>query len=261
MPLPRLSARARQELEKQDAVLLAQPIKADSRVMAAYVRHMVRLTRSNRSQSPSTDAVAFITGVFDRDVAALTSPSAKAAIVCRAGCAYCCTQPVAVTPMEVFALANLARVREAAASITATAEKVQGRSHTETWPRCPLLADNNCAVYPTRPLSCHAFVSLALQDCIKAFVMRDKPAVQCPKTYNEVLKICRSVLFAVLQLRGMPSQMYELNAALARALAAPDSETRWLQGEDVFAGLVPMPVEAELTADIARFAENLAPTL
>ena len=68
-------------------------------------------------------------------------------------------------------------------------------------------------------------------------------------------------MFAALKLCGMPPHMYELNTALAAALAAEEAETSWRQGEDIFAGLVPLPMDPELDAQVARVAERLAPTL
>ena len=258
----RLSARERGELDKQDAVLLTRPINDDPRVLAAFTRKMVRLMRGTRSLSPSADVVAFIAGVFEGSVAALTPQPAKAAIACRAGCAYCCAQAVVVTPMEVFALATLVRAKEnTVAAVLATAEKMRGRDTHGAWVRCPLLADNACSVYGLRPLSCHSFVSLAVQDCIATYVMQGKPSVRTPNAYVDAMNACRTVMVAALKVLGRPSWLYELNAALAVALATEDSETRWLQGEEIFAGLEPMPIVAIWDAKIAGFADNVARTL
>ena len=261
MPPQRLSVRERQKLEMQDKVLLAQPLRNDLGLLGAYTRQVLRLLRG-RSASPATEVVAFMAATFERSIAALTPPSSLAMLACRSGCSYCCAQPVVVTAIEVFALAALIRDREgAAAPVAAAAEKVQGRSLQGSWPRCPLLDDNKCSVYALRPLSCRGYVSFDVQDCIRTFVMRDKPSSLGPATFNEVPQLCRTVLVAALKLRGMPSGHYELNAALTRALASDDSESLWRQGEDVFAGMAPMPVDAELDAQLVRFAESLAPTL
>jgi Fe-S-cluster containining protein len=259
---PRLSARERNELEKQDALLMARPFKAGPQMLGAHTRHMVRLLRNRRSASPSTDAVGFMAGVFERSVAGLTPAPEKARIACRTGCAYCCAQPVAVTPMEVFALSALVRARkQTAAAVTATAEKVRDRSLEGSWVRCPLLEENSCSVYALRPLSCHSYVSFNVQDCIKAFVMQDKPSVYCPQSYIDMMNACRMVMVAALKVCGMPSVLYELNTALAVALAVEDGETRWRQGENIFANLAPTPVDLVLDEKIARFAEDVASTL
>jgi hypothetical protein len=91
--------------------------------------------------------------------------------------------------------------------------------------------------------------------------MGAKPQMRCPPPYIDTMNACRTVMVAALKICGMPSHMYEMNAALTRALAAEDSETLWQQGEDIFAGLDTMPMDAALDANIARFAENVAATL
>jgi Fe-S-cluster containining protein len=261
--MTRLSARERLELERQDGVLLARPIWTDGRVLAAYTRQVLRLMRGRRSPSPSTDVTLFLADAFARSIDALTPPASKKELACRSGCAYCCAQSVVATPMEIFALAGALRARgDGADKVRAAADKVRGRSLQAPWIPCPLLDEgNNCTAYALRPMSCHGYASINVQDCIKTFVMRDKPSTQCPKSYNEVLTACRTVLVAALKLSGRPSDLYELNTALVVALAADDSEARWRDGADIFAGLATMNVDPELDARIARFAADLAATV
>jgi hypothetical protein len=44
-------------------------------------------------------------------------------------------------------------------------------------------------------------------------------------------------MWAALTASGLPADSYELNHAMLVALEAPDAESRWLKGEDVFAGV------------------------
>ena len=253
------SAPERNALNEQDAVLLARPIWTDPRVLGAYARQVVRLMRDPGSVSPSLDVASFMADVFERSVPALTPASAQA-VACRSGCAYCCAQPVVATAVEIFALAGAARPR--AARIAAAAQEVRGRGVQGPWIPCPLLGDDtSCSAYALRPQSCRGYASIDVQDCIKTFVMRETPSTLCPKSYNEVLTACRTVLVAALKICGRPSLLYELNAALSVALADDAAETRWRKGEDVFAGIAAMPVDADQDAAIARFAELVAETI
>ena len=57
------------------------------------------------------------------------------------------------------------------------------------------------------------------------------------------LKNAQIAFLAALQSAALPIASYELSLALGVALSTPDAETRWLAGENIFAGL---PVAAEL---------------
>lgn len=148
------------------------------------------------------------------------------------------------------------------ARVAAAADKVRGKGLREPWIRCPLLNDaNGCSAYAFRPLSCHAYASDDVQACIKTFVLRDKPSIRCPVSYNEVLDATRTVLVAALKVLDRASDLYELNTALAVALNTEDSETRWRDGENIFAGLVTMRVDPGQEAWVTNFAAELAGTL
>ena len=99
----RLSRPERRALQKADALILPRPLalSTDPRPVAAHIRHVVRLLRDPAAASPSADAVAHITALYDRTVEVATPPTLPA-IACRKGCAHCCTQMVLVTAPEAF---------------------------------------------------------------------------------------------------------------------------------------------------------------
>lgn len=259
----RLSRSERRALQREDALVLPLPLTlgSDPRPVAAHVRHIIRLLRNPQADSPCSDAMAHVTGLFDRTV-----PAPPAPLACRKGCCHCCTQMVVLTAPEAFFVA--AQIRRRSKSVAAVREahaQTQGLSLHErlrSGVMCPLLEDAICSIYPARPLGCHAFVSTELNACLAAFVRGETPNIPMPADYVSVLQLCRMFLLAALRLSGRPAATYEMNHALTALLGQDNAEARWLAGEDVLADVPaaapPPPQYAEAIAKLAAF---VAPTL
>ena len=170
------------------------------------------------------------------------SDGGEAAPACARGCAYCCHQRVELTAPEAFLLARGVRshTSELAARVEATARALDGLSSRDHHLRqipCALLADDgSCAVHPARPIACRRAHSTDASVCA---AVRREPAldVRIPdaptlawNTAAVVLGFYEGSLHA-----GQPPHLYELHAALRLALASPDAEARWRQGEDLLA--------------------------
>ena len=224
----RLSRPERRVLQKQDDALLRLPLNPgpDPRSMGAHLRHLVRLLQNTRSASPCSDAVAYLTALYERTLQPFEG------LACRKGCSHCCTQPVSVTAAEALFVAAAVRARpdRAAAINDYVASEETGRRY------CPLLVEDACSIYAARPLACHSFVSTSLEACIKAFDYGDEPQIPMPADRVNLLYTCRMMLMAALRLVGADSTSYELKSAVAAALAAPDAEKRYLSGEYVLFG-------------------------
>ena len=77
-----------------------------------------------------------------------------------------------------------------------------------------------------------------------------------------VLYACRIALMAAIRLAGLPGKSYEMNGAVTLALEDPDSERRWLAGEDILGGTEAggeTPPDAAAIMD--RIVANVAPTV
>ena len=110
---------------------------------------------------------------------------------------------------------------------------------------CPFLGETGaCTIHPARPLLCRGVHSEDAGFCRR--LVEDRVAVEAEitarKTRVPFLEIPK-VVFASVQI-GMaaavgetlaPAGHLELSAAVAIALAQPDSFTRWRAGEPVFA--------------------------
>jgi Fe-S-cluster containining protein len=192
------------------------------------------------SQGRAADALREIT----QDAFAGYAPKSAAPIACRAGCSFCCRSlRVSVSPPEIFALAACidalpAAGREATlARIRAADDATRGLSvaqRTAARIPCPLLENDRCSVYDSRPLSCRAAVSLDAGACQSSFEGRPTP-VPVPRAFWDALGESVRSLGAALARIGLPLRAYELNAALRIAVETQNAPARWAAGEDIFA--------------------------
>jgi Fe-S-cluster containining protein len=259
----KLSSTERLALEKQDAQMLTQPLPlgTDPRVMAAHLRHAVRLLVDRNGLSPCSRAVAYLNALFDRSIPAAD----RQHLACRAGCAHCCQQMVQVHPAEAFFLAAQLQGRlETIAAVQSAAGQAAQDAKGKFWLRCPLLVDGLCSVYDARPLSCRAFASIDVNDCIGYLTplgTANTSGIRAPAVYSALRNIVKSMSLAAMRLTGLPETAYEMNSALSAIFAQDNAERRWLEGEDIFAGAKAYPLSPLAQAEVARMAAYIAPTL
>jgi len=194
-------------------------------------------------------------------------PATHAKLACRSGCAFCCHQPVKVNAAEAFFLATQLRERpDTTAAVREAARQLAARDAEAprvAWLRCPLLDQADaCSVHSARPLSCHGYVSLDVEDCKISYPQTGAWSVREPAIYDDLRSSWRLILQAALRLNGLPDTNYELNAALALVLDTEDAEKRWLRGENIFAALKPLsPNKPEIEQVLALIAARIGPTL
>lgn len=257
----RLQRAERRALQKEDEKYLSQPLNPgpDPRSISAHVRHVVRLFSSPSQDSPCAEAMNHLGALYSRTVP-------KAQLACRRGCASCCTQLVSVTAPEALWVAATIR-RRARTVEKVRAADVQTRSllmeeRLKSHIVCPLLEDDACSVYASRPLGCRHFVSVNLDACIATFVHGAEPQIPMPASHTDILYAIRMALYAAMRLKGLKDAAYELNAAVMTALKFEDAEARWLAGEDIFAdvpGTRTVPPNFELA--ISQLVAHIAPTV
>lgn len=260
----RLSRAERRTLQREDADILPKPLHmgTNPRFAAAHIRHVVKLLRAPQSKSPCSEAIAHVTGLFDRTVPA----QANAMIACRKGCAHCCTQMVVLTlPEAFFVAAQIRHKKETIAAIIAAAANIGALSLDERLKAkafCPLLDNALCSIYAARPLGCHAFVSVNLEACIAAFVRDEPPNLTMPNDTVNVLYAVRMLLTAALRLAGLDHGHYEMLSLLAVILTTENAEARWLAGENIMAAVKPgPPAPPQFEQAITQMVAHVAPTV
>jgi Fe-S-cluster containining protein len=253
-----LTAAQRRALAEQDARWLNLPLSGpgDPSSVAAHVRHLAKLMGGTRRASAAA-AAAHWGQLYDRSV-----PSGFA-LACREGCAHCCCQIVLVYAPEAFRLAAQVGDRAETAAAMRKAAETWGEAASRSASArttCPLLSNNRCSIYDSRPLNCRAFVAIDVRECISTFVMMGKFAVRMPVPVTNLRTFCHMLMMAALRLAGKDIALYEMNAAVSRILETPDAETRWLAGEDILRGLAQdVPLTPEIEAEIERLAALAAP--
>jgi Fe-S-cluster containining protein len=177
-------------------------------------------------------------------VLALTPPDIQPA--CRAGCAFCCAIPVAVSaPEALYIAAYLQETLSTAAQVAlrtdlrARVEQRQGwavdarHAHKRF---CVFLGDDRqCSIYPIRPLACRGYNSMSRSACEEAFAGQ----VDRVQMHTAVREVAAGVIYGLIMAsKGQEVEWgrYELEAAVLRALDTPDAAERWARGERVFAG-------------------------
>lgn len=264
-PTNRLSLAQREALIRQDRPFLATGlILGNPRSFEAHLRQAAGLLRDRQtSASPSVRLMRHVTDQFERSV----PDAARAKIACRSGCAFCCRQPVKVNAVEAFFLAIQVRARpDTVLAVREAADALAGRDPQipkAAWLRCPLLDQADaCSVHAVRPLSCHGYVSLDVEDCKRSYPQTGAWSVREPALYGDLRNSWRLILQAALRLNGLPDTQYELNAALCAVLETDNAEKRWLRGENIFAALPAIsPNKPEVEQVLALIAERVGPTL
>lgn len=163
------------------------------------------------------------------------------AVECRKGCSFCCHLKVTATPLEVIRIAATIDTQRHA-KVLATAEETAGLDEGQRLARkipCPLLIEGACSVYPVRPLTCRALLSLSASTCERQFETgnaRDNPQV-VPSLLTPRLLSASLINGQIAALRdlGLASHPVELVSALAALEREPSLFVRWLSREDVFA--------------------------
>jgi hypothetical protein len=121
---------------------------------------------------------------------------------------------------------------------------------------CILLDGSVCSVYDVRPGSCRGVTSISAQTCERGF-KGENVQVTTPHPWGTLKTIHLQALWAALMATELPTHGYELNHAIIVALTTPDAESRWLKGEDVFAGVAKLRDGSTLDAQSKRVMDML----
>lgn len=221
--------------------------------LARVLTEYLLVARRSHDLAPT---MAFLHRSIVRSQAAL----AAARIACTEGCWFCCSRWVDVKAPEALHIARSLRGRpELVAAVVAANEEFGGRSFEQRKRMvtpCPMLADLRCAIYADRPLACRSAVSRDAATCERSYLRTDEPMPR-PVVYNIVSRAHSLALTAGLVRAGLDHHAYELTGVLRRACSEPDAERRWLDGEDLFAGIARGPGDLRADPQMKAFLEEL----
>lgn len=166
-------------------------------------------------------------------------------IACRAGCAWCCSLFVSATAPEIIQIADYLRATRPADDLAALHERLVERElllagktaeqRSAARLPCVLLVNQQCSVYPVRPLACGSWTSTNAQRCEESWRRHWAETI----TANQMqLWLYGGVMLGLregLDAHGLASEQLDLTTALRIALDLPDAAERWLAGEPIFA--------------------------
>jgi len=161
-------------------------------------------------------------------------------IACQAGCSYCCHARVEAIPPEIFRISKELTSRSTQ-ELNRLVQRLQIHVVTprrlNTWsqsPECPFLENKLCAIYDVRPSACRKAHSLDVRRC-------QINAPEIPQDLGLAVNIealVKGTSDAYRRL-GLDATGYELGSAVLMALEDRSMESRWFDGEAVFAADVP----------------------
>lgn len=174
---------------------------------------------------------------------------ARAEHACASGCSWCCHQLVRISAVEAIALAEALReaypsdwllvIRERLAKQAAVIAQIANplEYHAARVTCAFLSSEGECAVYEWRPLVCRGFHSLSRSACEERYVEVTAPTPPIDSySHLAAIAVLHGVSLAV-GAAGRDHKLYELHAAVGRALDTVGAPGRWARGEDLFRGL------------------------
>lgn len=164
-------------------------------------------------------------------------------VACAAGCSYCCSSHITLTPQEVFRIAlHLAAncsedefIRLTEECMTAAGSFIPGQLKEfakEYFRPCPFLKDDQCSIYEVRPVLCRNWISTDLEACRKSFNTKNKVTVP----QNALIMIQKDLVFtgqqAYLAGFGIEGGIGSFMPMMAQVLTDFEgSYDKWLSGE------------------------------
>jgi Fe-S-cluster containining protein len=156
-------------------------------------------------------------------------------LACKAGCSWCCHFSVDVRPVEAlnilehvqqtFSVEAQQRLRaevEANSRVLGQLDETQRMQHNG---KCPFLIENRCGIYAARPQTCRNYHATNSAGCQQSYEEPDNFDIApeyAPLVYQSGAAHVDAFSRAV-QVAGYDIAAYELNSALAAALADPEA--------------------------------------
>jgi Fe-S-cluster containining protein len=249
---------------KEDEKRLAHGIDPDTNdagPTAAMARHMHALFEKAKRAGNVDAAMKFL---YAKAAASLAAKPLE--VACARGCSHCCNGFVSVSAPEILFAAK--RVREKGNGLAARVQTAHEMVHAFAFEErplhpnpCPMLEDNACGLYESRPFACRLASSVNATACERVFRLFAAETIPSPIRHVRTREFYQLALSAALLRAGLRHRYYDFTGGLARALSRDDAEPAWLSGEDVFGGvrMDPTDLMAKASAQVIyRHAFGLA---
>jgi Fe-S-cluster containining protein len=216
----------------------------DAPLIASITTDELAQTRADLAELGALGALA---RSQERHDARLAAAGDATSLACKTGCFWCCYFTVEVRPIEVLrildfmqqTLSEAERERIAADVLTNSAALAQldEEARLRHNMKCPLLSCGRCSIYAARPQTCRNYHATSAAGCQQAYEEPDNDDIDpefAPLTYQSG-RAHVDAFSTALQQAGYDVAAYELNAALAVALADPaGTRARFAAHEQAF---------------------------
>ena len=232
---------------KQDQNILSKGVNLESpqaEPLEAMARQLFNMLEQAKQDGRIDTPVKFL----QSKVNASLQNVGDLALACKKGCSHCCYVWVSAFAPEVLFVSKLVKRMGAE-----TIERVRD-AHKRTkqfdfdtryqYPHaCPMLEDDLCSIYDSRPNACRFAASGSAEICARAYHNLSDEAIPIPTTHLRGSSIYSLAMAAALRRAGLAHHAYEFNAALVRAIDTENAERTWLSGEDIFSGVMREPAD------------------
>jgi hypothetical protein len=241
-----MSRAERRRQQREDRKRIAQGLNVLARDGADVVA-LMRVLHDQVLQAMAERSVDPLMAFFCESLALTERRIADVKIACRKGCSHCCNIWVSATaPEAIFVVKSIAPLEKQHArdSVTA-AHAVTGGNTSEERARislpCPMLRQNICSVYASRPLMCRGAASSDVQICERAYVGHSGENILQPLSHVLMSTGYAVALAGALRHAGLAATSSEYNSALMLAFDDAGAESDWLSGRDILASLPRAP--------------------
>lgn len=236
-------------LERSDP--MAEPLAFFKSLHRAFSERLV----DDAARTNTIDGL--LNGAFENFERGVESTMESSEVACHGGCASCCTIRVTATAPEILLMARYIRsspktmefeLKRRIALVNDATRRMDEAQRMEQGIACPFIDCDLCVLYSVRPLACRGHASFDIQACVDALAgyACDVPISAAHMT---VRSLVQNAMQSALRDFGYAWATYELNQALDIALSDDECETRWLNGEDIFAPALVADVSTEEMAE------------
>ncbi len=240
---PEDAARRRQSTQDERSLVRGINPESQNPEEIAGMARLLQTMFESAKQNGSIDApVTFLQSKVDATVQGL----GDIPIACKKGCSHCCNIWVSAPAPEVLFISKIVKLRG-----ELTIDKVRvAHQHTKDYAfdtrdqhpyPCPLLEQDVCSIYYSRPKACRLASSADDSICARSYHNLSNEDIPTPLMYLLGRSMYSVAMAAALRKVNLPYHDYELNSALVRAIDTDDAERSWLSGQDIFSDVLREP--------------------
>lgn len=160
-------------------------------------------------------------------------------LACRAGCTWCCHFSVDVRAVEVFGILDFvdrtfsveekARVYDEIRANSVALDNLDEFERMRRNVKCPFLKEGRCSIYSVRPQTCRNYHATSAVGCQQSYEDPDNLDIDpefAPLVYQAGGAHVDAITTAMRE-AGYDTNVYEMNNAIAAALAEPGARERF----------------------------------